>query len=196
MVCLQSAYETTLVGKAFEGNKVFDIAVTLLPEQRTNIMAISELPIKTLDGTIIKLVQVADIKPNTGRYNILRQNSQRKQTITASIVEGDMDVFMNTMKSRILKEIPFTADTYPEFTGAAIEQAKARTKLILHSLFAGAGVLILIYIAIGNLRQVLLTLANLPFALIGGIAAVILTGAPLINRLCCRFYNLIWDYRT
>jgi Cu/Ag efflux pump CusA len=46
-------------------------------------------------------------------------------------------------------------------------------------LLAGAGVLILIYIAIGNLRQVLLTLANLPFALIGGIAAVILTRAPL-----------------
>ena len=179
MVCLQSAYETTVVGKAFEGNKVFDIAVTLLPEQKTNIMAISELPIKTLDGTVIKLAQVADIKPNTGRYNILRQNSQRKQTITATIVEGDMDAFMNTLKSRVLKEITFTADTYPEFTGAAVEQAKARTKLVLHSLLAGAGVLILIYIAIGNLRQVLLTLANLPFALIGGIAAVILTEAPL-----------------
>ncbi|MEQ1738601.1 MAG: efflux RND transporter permease subunit [Methyloglobulus sp.] len=179
MVCLQSAYETTVVGKTFEGNKIFDIAVTLLPEQKTNIMAISELPIKTLDGTVIKLAQVADIKPNTGRYNILRQNSQRKQTITATIVEGDMDAFMQTLKAQVLKEISFAADTYPEFTGAAVEQAKARTKLILHSLLAGAGVLILIYIAIGNLRQALLTLANLPFALIGGIAAVILIGAPL-----------------
>ncbi|NOS74304.1 MAG: efflux RND transporter permease subunit, partial [Methyloglobulus sp.] len=179
MVCLQSAYETTVVGKTFEGNKIFDIAVTLLPEQKTNIMAISELPIKTLDGTVIKLAQVADIKPNTGRYNILRQNSQRKQTITATIVEGDMDAFMQTLKAQVLKEISFAADTYPEFTGAAVEQAKARTKLILHSLLAGAGVLILIYIAIGNLRQALLTLANLPFALIGGIAAVILTEAPL-----------------
>jgi CzcA family heavy metal efflux pump len=179
MICLQSAYETTVVGKTFEGNKVFDIAVTLLPEQKTNILSISDLPIKTLDGTLIKLAQVADIKPNTGRYNILRQNSQRKQTITANIIAGDMDDFMQVLKTRVLKAIPFTADTYPEFTGAAVEQAKARTKLILHSLLAGAGVLILIYIAIGNLRQVLLTLANLPFALIGGIAAVILTRAPL-----------------
>jgi CzcA family heavy metal efflux pump len=179
MICLQSAYETTVVGKTFEGNKVFDIAVTLLPEQKTNIFSISDLPIKTLDETLIKLAQVADIKPNTGRYNILRQNSQRKQTITANIIDGDMDGFMRTLKSRVLKEIVFTADTYPEFTGAAVEQAKARTKLILHSLLAGAGVLILIYIAIGNLRRVLLTLANLPFALVGGIVAVILTGAPL-----------------
>ena len=179
MLCLQSAYETTVVGKLFEGNKVFDIAVTLLPKQKTNILSISDLPIKTLDGTMIKLAQVADIKPNTGRYNILRQNSQRKQTITANIIDGDMDDFMRTLKARVLREIAFTADTYPEFTGAAVEQAKARTKLILYSLLAGAGVLILIYIAIGNLRQALLTLANLPFALIGGIVAVILTGAPL-----------------
>lgn len=179
MLCLQSAYETIVVGKYFEGNKIFDIAVTLLPEQKSNVMAIGELPIKTLDNTHIRLAQVADIRPNTGRYNILHQNSQRKQTITANIVDGDMDDFMAMLKARILKEITFTAESYPEFTGAAVEQAKARTELILHSLFAFAGVLILITIAIGNLRHVLLTLANLPFALIGGVLAVILTGAPL-----------------
>jgi CzcA family heavy metal efflux pump len=179
MACLQSAYETTVVGKSFEGNKIFDIAVTLSPSQKNQIQTIGDIPIKTLDGTLIRLAQVADIKPNTGRYNILRQNSQRKQTITANIVDGDMDAFMQTLKTRVAKEIPFSAESYPEFTGAAVEQAKARTKLILHSLLAGAGVLILIYIAIGNIRQVLLTLANLPFALIGGILAVILTGASL-----------------
>jgi Cu/Ag efflux pump CusA len=179
MLSLQTAYETTVVGKLFEGNKVFDIAVTLLPEQKTNILSIDDLPIKTLDGTIIRLAQVADIRPNTGRYNILRQNGQRRQTITANIIDGDMDSFMSKLKSRVLKEIDFSTNTYPEFTGAAVEQTKARTKLILHSLLAGTGVLIFIYIAIGNLRQVLLTLANLPFALIGGILAVILTGAPL-----------------
>lgn len=179
MACLQSAYETTVVGKLFEGNKIFDIAVTLLPEQKTQPLAISDLPIKTLDGTFIRLAQVADIKPNNSRYNILRQNAQRKQTITANMVTGDMDDFMQTLKAHVFKEIAFSADVYPEFAGAAVEQAKARTKLILHSLLAGVGVLILITIAIGNIRHVLLTLANLPFALIGGIAAVILTGAPL-----------------
>lgn len=178
MVCLQTAYETTVVGKQFEGNKVFDIAVSVSPEFKSNLQTINDLPLKTLDGTIIRLDQVADIKPNTGRYNVLRQNSQRKQTITASI-EGDMDKFMQSLKSRVFQSINFTADTYPEFTGAAVEQAKVRSKLILHSLLAGIGVLILIYIGIGNLRHVLLTLANLPFALIGGVAAVILTGAPL-----------------
>ncbi|CAG7856637.1 partial Nickel and cobalt resistance protein CnrA, partial [biofilm metagenome] len=177
-LCLQTAYETTVVGKLFEGNKMFDIAVTLIPEQRNNITAIQELPISTLDGTIITLGQVANININTSRYNILRHNSQRKQTVTAS-VDGDMYSFMQTLKANITKSIAFGTETYPEFTGAAVEQTKARSKLILHSLLAGFGVLILIYIAIGNFRHAALTLANLPFAFIGGIFAVLVTGTPL-----------------
>ncbi|MEQ1558056.1 MAG: efflux RND transporter permease subunit [Methyloglobulus sp.] len=179
MLCLQSAYETTVVGKVFEGNKIIEVAVTFPPEQKKQPLAIADLPIKTLDGAFIRLAQVADIRPNTGRYNILRQNTQRKQTVTANIVNGDMDDFMHTLKARIAKEISFSAETYPEFVGAAVEQAKARNNLIFHSLLAGAGVLILITIAIGNLRHVLLTLANLPFALIGGVIAVLVTGAAL-----------------
>lgn len=175
---LQTAYETAIIGKLFEGNKSFDIAVTLMPELRTDVSAIKNLPVSTLDNRIITLEQIADIHMSASRYNILRQNSQRKQTITAN-VEGDMGSFMDTLKDKVLTNVDFPANTYPEFTGAAVEQAKARTNLILHALLAGSGVLILIYIAIGNLRHVVLTLANLPFAFIGGILAVLITGAPL-----------------
>ncbi len=178
MGSLQAVYETASVGKHYEGNKVFDVAVTVLPEYKDNILALNDLPLKTMGGAMIRLEQVADIRPGAGRYNILHQNSQRKQTVTASIT-GDMDEFIQTLKTRIYQAIDFSADTYPEFAGAALEQAEARHKLIFHSLLAGFGVLILISIAIGNRRHVLLTLANLPFALMGGIAAVFLTGAPL-----------------
>src|SRR3990172_8022828 len=60
--------------------------------------------------------------------------------------------------------------------GASIERAKAREELILHSTLAGIGVLILIFIAVGNSRNVLLMLLNLPFSLVGGILAVLVTG--------------------
>jgi len=64
----------------------------------------------------------------------------------------------------VLKEIPFTGGIFiRNLPAQAIEQAQARKELILHSLLAGAGVLIFIYIAIGSTRHVLLTLANLPF---------------------------------
>jgi len=176
---LQAAFETRIVGKNFQGNKIVNIAVALAPELRQQPESIAQLPVRTQDGTLIRLEQVAEIRHTAGRYNILHQGSQRRQTVTCNVLDRDLDAFMQDLKTRVLKEIPVSADSYPEFTGAAVEQAQTRTELILHSLLAGAGVLIFIYIAIGSIRNTLLTLANLPFALIGGIAAVVLTGATL-----------------
>jgi CzcA family heavy metal efflux pump len=176
---LQTAYKTRIVGKNIQGNKIYDVAVTLSEDIRQQPESISKLPLRTLDGTLISLGQIADIRHTTGRYNILHQGSQRRQTVTCNVIDRDFDAFMLELKTRVLKEVPFSETSFPEFTGAAVEQAHARRDLILHSLLAGSGVLILIYLAIGSFRLVMLTLANLPFALIGGIAAVVLTGATL-----------------
>ncbi|MGZ8226066.1 MAG: efflux RND transporter permease subunit [Methylococcaceae bacterium] len=179
MNTLQTAYETRIVGKNLQGNKIINIAVALAPELRQQAESVAQLPIRTQDGGLIKLEQIAEIRHGASRYNILHQGSQRLQTITCNVIDRDLDAFMQELKKRVLTDIIFSADSYPEFTGAAIEQAEARNSLILHSLLAGSGVLMLIYIAIGNIRQVLLTLVNLPFALVGGVAAVLLTNGTL-----------------
>jgi Cu/Ag efflux pump CusA len=176
---LQTAYASHVTGKNIQGNRIYNVAVALAPELRKQPQAIADLPIRTEDGRLIRLSQVAEIRHSEGRYNILHQGAQRKQTITSNVIDRDMDAFMHELKTRVLNEIPFSANSYPEFTGAAVEQAQAKEDLLLHSLMAGAGVLMLIYIAIGNSRHVLLTVANLPFSLIGGIAAVVVTGATL-----------------
>ncbi len=176
---LQTAYESHVTGKNIQGNRIYNVAVALAPNLRKRPEAIADLPIRTKDGQLIRLSQVADIKHSEGRYNILHQGAQRKQTITSNVVDRGMDSFMRELKSSVLNEITFSANSYPEFTGAAVEQAQAKQDLLLHSLLASAGVLIFIYIAIGNIRHVLLTLANLPFSLIGGVVAVIFTGATL-----------------
>ncbi|CAG0944034.1 Nickel and cobalt resistance protein CnrA [Candidatus Brocadiaceae bacterium] len=179
MDAIQTAYETHAVGKTIQGNKQYDVAVTLDPELRQQTESITLLPLRARDGSLIRLEQVANVRYTASRYNILRQQSQRRQTVTCNIVNRDFDDFMADLKQQVLKNVHFTTDSYPEFTGAAIEQAQARYALISYSLLAGAGVIMLIYIAIGSLRHALLTLANLPFALIGGVAAVVLTDESL-----------------
>jgi CzcA family heavy metal efflux pump len=176
---LQTAYETKAVGKNILGNKTYNVAVALAPELRKQPESIAQLPLRARDGSLIRLEQVADIRHTASRYNILHQNARRRQTVTANVIDRDLDAFMAELKQRVLTDISFTADSYPEFTGAAVEQAEARRALIAYSLLAGAGVIMLIYIAIGSLRDALLTLVNLPFALVGGVAAVFLTGATL-----------------
>ncbi len=176
---LQAAYESRVVGKNLQGNRIYPIAVTLTPELRQRPEAIGQLPIRSLNGDLIRLEQLADIKHAASRYNILHQGAQRRQTVTCNVTGVDLDTFMQTLRQRVLDDVEFPANIYPEFTGAAIEQAEARKDLILHSLLAGTGVMIFIYIALGSVRHVVLTLANLPFSLIGGVAAVIVTGATL-----------------
>ncbi len=193
---LQAAYETRVVGKNIQGNKIYNVAVTLTPELRAQPESIAKLPIRTQDGTMITLEQVAEIRHAASRYNILHQGSQRRQTVTGNVIDRDLDDFMAELKERVLKEIPFTADIYPEFTGAAIEQAQARKELILHSLLAGAGVLIFIYIAIGSIRHVLLTLANLPFALIGGRCRRGVDRGYLVGRFGRGFRDAVRHHRA
>ena len=176
---LQAAYETRIVGKNLQGSKIYNVAVTVPPELRQRPESVAELPLRANSGQLIKLEQLAEIKHASTRYNILHEGSRRRQTVTCNVLNRDLDEFMSELKAKVLSNIKVSADSYPEFTGAAIAQAKARHNLILHSLLAGVGVLIFIYLAIGSVRHALLTLVNLPFALVGGIIAVLLTGATL-----------------
>ncbi len=176
---VQTGYDGQITGKIIDGNRIFNIAVTLTPELRKDPESIRHLPVRNRDGLLISLDQVAEIRHTAGRYNILHQGAQRKQTVTCNVKNRDMDDFIQDLRHRVLSQVSFSSDSFPEFTGAALEQAHARKELILHSVLAGFGVLILIYIAIGSFRHVLLTLVNLPFSLVGGIAAVVLTNASL-----------------
>ncbi|TAN53819.1 MAG: efflux RND transporter permease subunit, partial [Methylococcaceae bacterium] len=176
---VQAAYEGKVVGKGYVGNRIFELAVILPPDWRQDPDDVGQLPLRAAEGEVLTLDQVADIRAGEGRYNVLHRGSRRVQSITAGVAGRDLASFMAELKRRTLAEITFPTDTYPEFTGAAIEQAKARNELILHALLAGAGVLLLIYIAIGDLRHTLLTLVNLPFSLVGGVLAALLSGGIL-----------------
>ncbi len=176
---LQTAYQSHITGKNIQGNRIYNIAVALAPELREQPQTVENLPIRTEDGKLINLSQIAKVGHSEGRYNILHQNTQRKQTITCDVTDRDMDSFVKELKSRVLNEVSFSAKSYPEFTGAAIEQSQAKNDLILRSFMATMGMLIFIYIAIGNMRHAFLTLINIPFSLIGGLVAVVLTGTTL-----------------
>lgn len=176
---IRAAYEGQITGKNFQGNRFHDITVTLDPELKKQPGFIGQLPIRSLDGTLVTLDQIAEINHREGRYNILHQNAQRKQTITCNVDDRDVESFVRELKKQVMNKVAFSGEIYPEFTGAAFEQARARKELLLNALLAGSGVLLFIYVAMGSLRHTLLTLANLPFSLIGGIAAVVLTGATL-----------------
>jgi CzcA family heavy metal efflux pump len=176
---IKISFEGLTVAKYQEDNRVFDVVVSLPENKRQAPDDVRQLPIKTAGGLLLPLQEFADIRQQSGRYNILHQNGQRLQSITSQVVDRDIVSFMDELEETILGKVKFSAELYPEFTGAAIEQAKAKEELLLLSLLVMAVIMMLVYIAIGNFRNVILMLVNLPFALVGGVIAVLFTGGSL-----------------
>jgi CzcA family heavy metal efflux pump len=168
---IRAAFEGLPVAQVYEGNAKVNISVILNKNFRDDITDIQKLPIMTADGKIVQLGQVAYIAQENGRSKILHQGGKRIQTITADIDERDINDFNADLKNK-LSALKLNQGNYYEVTGEAEANAKSQEELIVHSIIAGAGILLMLYVAFGNLRNLLLTLSNLPFALIGGVFAV------------------------
>lgn len=176
---LQTAYQGTVVAELYEGNQVFDVAVILEPGARRDPETIGSLLLRNAQGLRLPLRELADVYPATGRYAILHDGARRRQTVTCNTQGRDVASFVAEAKQKIAARVAFTAETYPVFSGAAEAQSEAQRELLLHSSIAGAGIILLLAIVFKSRRNLLLVLANLPFALVGGVVAAFLLGRTL-----------------
>ncbi|OIR04462.1 cobalt-zinc-cadmium resistance protein CzcA [mine drainage metagenome] len=173
---VRAAYESVPITQVYQGSHVVGVSVVLDSQARDDITDMGNLPLFNIEGKLLHLRDVADIVQENGRSKILHASAKRIQTVTANVVGRDIDAFTDELKSKIKNDVSLSQGTYLEFTGAAEANAKSRETLILQSLLAGVAVFLMLYIAFGHLRNLLLTFVNLPFALIGGILAAMFTG--------------------
>jgi len=173
---IQAAFEGVQAAQVYQGNHVIGINVMFTPQMRDDLREIGDLPLKNPDGKIITLRELADIAQENGRSKILHAGAKRIQTITCNVLNRDIESFAREMKMRVASELRLSPGNFVTFAGEAEANAQSREDLIVHSLLAGVGVFLMLYIAFGRLRNLLLTFANLPFALIGGVLAALFTG--------------------
>ena len=172
---IRAAYENLPVAQIYERMIPVDIAVTIDTEFKDDLEDIKKLPLSSSSGQIVELGDIAQITQVSGRSKILHQGGKRVQTITSNINNYDLNDYVNNVRKG-LEQLQLGSGNYFEITGEAQENAKSREDLIAHSTIAIAGVLLMLYIAFGTLKNLSLTLLNLPFALIGGVIAASLHG--------------------
>jgi CzcA family heavy metal efflux pump len=173
---VRTAYQGDIVAQTYEGEKVFDVAVILEPTARQQPETIGNLLVGNSQGGQMPLKQLADVFLTTGRYAILHDGARRRQTITCNPAGRDVASFVADAQKQVAAQVKFPAGVYAEFSGAAQEQKQAQTELLLHSLAATAGIILLLAIVFRKASHLLLVLANLPFALVGGVLAIFLVG--------------------
>ena len=175
---VRTAYGSEIVGQTYEGNRVFDVSVLLASTKKPQVSELGELPLRNPDGKFVALSELADLQESSGRYVVLHEGARRVQTITCNVQGRSVDSFVQEARKRI-SSIKFPAGTYVSFAGTAAAQAQSLHELIVNSLLAGLGIILLLSVVMGSARNLLLVLANLPFALVGGVIAAGLMGGDL-----------------
>ena len=175
----QSVLETAFGGKTastlYEGERKFDIRIRYEQEYRKDEQDLERLMVPTQDGTLIPLKEISEIRQENGAAFIYRDGIKRYIGIKFSIRDRDLGSTIAEAQKNVDKiKLP---DGYSfGWTGQFENQQRATKRLGQVVPVSLLGIFLLLFILFGNIKDSLLVLANVPFALIGGIIALHLTG--------------------
>ncbi len=180
---VQNVIEIAVAGKSasqfYEENRNFDITVRLPEEKRNSIEAIKNILVTTKSGVNVPLEQVAEIKIIEGPVQISRQDGIRRIGIEMNISGRDIGGFVAEAKQKIKEQVKLPAGYYLTWGGQFENQERAMNKLMIIGPVAIGLILLFLYVTFRSIRLSLLVISNLPFALIGGVFALFLSGQYL-----------------
>jgi CzcA family heavy metal efflux pump len=174
-----AAYQGVSVAQVYEGNQALAVRVLLAPSARRDPETVGQLLIKTAAGRSVPLAVLADVGLTSGRASVQHEGGQRRQVVTLNPTSTDVVGFVDAAKRAIAAGIKLPPGVYLQFGGTAEGARAATLDLALHSGAAALLIVMLLFLAFPDRRSVGLILANVPFALVGGVCAVALTGGSL-----------------
>lgn len=175
----QSTIEMAIGGKTatekYEGDRKFDIRIRYLKDYRKDEDDIMSIMVPTLRGDKIPLKEIATIHKITGPAFIYRDNTKRFIGVKFSVRERDLGSTIAEAQSKVSKNIKLASGYSIGWTGEFENQVRATKRLGQVVPVSLVLIFVLLFILFGNIQDASLVLANVPFALIGGIVALHIT---------------------
>jgi Cu/Ag efflux pump CusA len=175
---LQTAFAGTTLGQTYEGARTVDVVVILPPQARSRIDQIGNLMVGNA-RTKVLLKNVATTTLTEGRANIQHEGAQRRVSVTFNgSADRSLRSIVDDAKSRIAK-MKLPEDVYVSFAGQAEAERAGQIRIAI--LTAISIVLVVAALTLAFKRRILaaLLLINLPFCLIGSMAAIVMSGIGL-----------------
>jgi heavy metal efflux system protein len=176
----QAVIEMAIGGKIatlkYEGERKFEVRIRYDKEYRKDESDIMNLMIPTLRGNKIALKEIATIKSITGPAFIYRDNTKRFIGVKFSIRERDLGSTIAEAQQNVEDQIKLPEGYVIGWTGEFENQVRATTRLGQVVPISLVLIFILLFIMFGNAKDAGYVLINVPFALVGGILALHLTG--------------------
>jgi len=176
----QAVIEMAIGGKTasvmYDGERKFDIRIRYPYEYRKSEDEIRGILVPTVSGSKIALSNIADIKTTTGPAFIYRDNNTRFIGVKFTVRDRDLGSTIADAQKVVNAGVKLPHGYSCQWTGEFENQVRATKRLNQVVPVSIIIIFILLFIAFGNARDAGLVLVNVPFALVGGILALHITG--------------------
>ena len=166
------------VGRIFQGNRRHEIVVRLPEDLREKLDQLRALPVRTHDGGLVTLGQVASFNLVPQVDPIIREYGQRRSAIMVNLRGRDVESFVREAQEKVKAQIRLPEGYTIEFGGQFknLQAARARLAVVVPS--ALVLIFLMVFAALGSVRQALLVYTGIPLAVTGGVFALALRGMP------------------
>ncbi|ATC95586.1 efflux RND transporter permease subunit [Pseudoalteromonas tunicata] len=180
---LQNAVGGQQVGVIFEGDKRFNLVVRLPENQRSNIEALGRIPIALAQEghaelQFLPLAEVASLTEQIGPNQINRESGKRNVVITANVSGRDLGSVISDIQQK-MAAVSLPPGYWLDYGGTFKQLQSATARLTLVVPLTLLLILLMLYSALNNWRDTLVVFSGVPFALCGGVFALLLRDMPI-----------------
>jgi heavy metal efflux system protein len=165
--------------KLYEENRAFEVVVRYPSEYRNSAATIGNTLVPTRDGYNMPLNQLADIRVLQGPVQVSRENGLRRIGVEINIHDRDIGSYVAEAKEVIKNRVKLPAGYFTTWGGQFENQQRAMARLMIAGPVAVGLIILLLFVTFRSIRLAMLVIFNLPFALIGGVFALYLSGLYL-----------------
>ena len=176
---IETSLAGTTVGRVFDRATAFDLVVKLDPVAQADFDRLLDLPVDTPAAGPVPVRLLAAVRREVGPNMILRENVQRRIVISSNVAGRDLGSVVEDIQSAVNQTIQMPAGYRVEYGGQFESEQRASQRLLALGAAVVVGLFMLLVLALGRSRDALLVMLNLPLALIGGVAGVLLSGGVL-----------------
>lgn len=175
---IQEVIETAIgskeASKVYEGLKVFGLAVRFPESARNDVEPIREILIPSPGGALIPLGQLAKVEVVEGPAQISREMGQRRIVIECNVTGRDLGGFVAEAQRKIDAAVKLPPGYFVKWGGQFENQQRAMKRFAIVVPITVAAIFLLLFSSFNSVKQAVLIILNIPFALIGGIVALVI----------------------
>ncbi|MEI6267406.1 MAG: CusA/CzcA family heavy metal efflux RND transporter [Methylococcaceae bacterium] len=165
--------------KFLEGERRFDISLRYEENARNSVAGLENLTVQTPDGPRIPLSELATIKINQGASRISREDNMRRIAIKCNLIDRDQGSFVAEAQQKVKAQVDLPPGYRIVWSGQFENQQRAMKRLAVIVPISLGLIFVLLFWAFMSIKNALLILMNVPFAMIGGILILLATGINL-----------------